>query len=125
MFANKLIVSTQVYLLAFSLALAVPIVAFGALSLAYYAAVERGRLERQSSQIARQTGAILDSEVGDLVAVLRALATSSSLLRGDLADFHAQARRLVEGHDEIVVLRTLGDKQLLNTLFPYGQDLPP
>ena len=57
-------------------------------------------------------GAIIDSEVGDLLALLKALGSSSSLLRDDLADFHAQARRLVEGRDEVVVLRTLGDQQL-------------
>src|ERR1043166_739857 len=117
-------ISTRAWLLAFSLALVVPILALGAASLAYYASVERGRLEREAALIARQTGAILDSEVGDLVALLKGLGSSSALLRDDLADFHAQARRLVEGQDEIVVLRTLGDTQLLNTQFPYGRSLP-
>lgn len=124
MLFNRLM-STRSYLLAFSLALVVPIIAFGALSFLYYASVERGRLERQASQIARQTGAILDSEVGDLLALLKALGSSSSLLRDDLADFHAQASRLVEGRDEVVVLRTMGDRQLLNTQAPFGRALPP
>src|ERR1044072_1092065 len=123
MFFNRLM-PTRSYLIAFSLALVVPIIAFGALSFMYYASVERGRLERQAAQIARQTGVILDSEVGDLLALLKALGSSSSLLRGDLADFHAQASRLVEGRDEVVVLRTLGDRQLLNTQFPFGRSLP-
>ena len=123
MFFNRLM-PTRSYLIAFSLALVLPIIAFGALSFMYYASIERGRLERQAAQIARQTGAILDSEVGDLLALLKALGSSSSLLRGDLADFHAQANRLVEGRDEVVVLRTLGDKQLLNTQFPFGRALP-
>ena len=59
-----------------------------------------------------------------MLALLKALGSSSSLLRDDLADFHAQASRLVEGRDEVVVLRTMGDKQLLNTQAPFGRALP-
>ena len=91
--------STRVYLLAFSLALVVPILLFGAWSILSYAQIERGRLERQTAQIARQLNVVLDTDVRNLLAMLGALASSSALLRDDLEDFHAQASRLAQQQD--------------------------
>ena len=117
--------STRAYLVAFSLALVVPVLLFGAWSLHYYAQLERARLESQAAQIARVPDAFLESNIGDLLALLRALASSSALLRDDLADFHAQAMRLTQGTDLVILLRTQGGEQLLNTQARFGAALPP
>ena len=117
--------STRAYLVAFSLALVVPVLLFGAWSLHYYAQLERARLESQAAQIARQLDVFLESNIGDLLALLRALASSSALLRDDLADFHAQAMRLTQGTDLVILLRTQGGEQLLNTQARFGAALPP
>src|SRR5262245_40067700 len=60
-----------------------------------------------------------------LGAMLQALSTSSALASNDLATFHAEAVRLVAGHDAVIVLRELGPRQILNTQLPFGMELPP
>jgi hypothetical protein len=90
-----------------------------------YAAVERERYEREAMQIARPVALVVDGELEGLAALLKGLATSSALVSGDLGQFHVEARRPVEGRDEVVVLRDLGARQLLNTQRPFGVELPP
>ena len=60
-----------------------------------------------------------------LAALLRGLASSTTLLNGDLRQFHEESLRLVAREDKVVVLRELGSRQLSNTQRPYGADLPP
>ena len=123
MFFRKLI-STRIYLLAFSLALVVPIIAFGALSFLYYASVERGRLERQAAQIARQTGAILDSEVGDLVAVLKALG-HHHLCCGAISRIFTHGRAVwSRGTMRSSFCGPSATATVEYAMFPYGRDLP-
>ncbi|HEX8666503.1 MAG TPA: HWE histidine kinase domain-containing protein [Beijerinckiaceae bacterium] len=117
-------ISTQLYLLTLVAAVVVPLLAFGAFLLTRYAATERARFERDASQIARQVALVLDGELAGLVALLKGLSVSSALERGDLAQFHSEARRLVDGRDELVVLRDLDTRQLLNTQVPFGTALP-
>lgn len=117
--------STRAYLLAFSLALVLPLAALGTLLLVYYASVERARLEQQAAETAHQVAIKLDQEVDELIALLKGLASTPALLDDDLAGFHRQAARLVRGTSEIIVLRTFEPRQLLNTQVPFGQPLPP
>jgi two-component sensor histidine kinase/PAS domain-containing protein len=117
--------STPVYLFVLVAAVVVPLLAFGAFLLTRYAAAERARFEREAMQIARQVALVVDGELEGLVALLKGLATSSALVSGDLAQFHVEARRLVEGRDEVVVLRDLAARQFLNTQRPFGVELPP
>ncbi|HEX8167631.1 MAG TPA: HWE histidine kinase domain-containing protein [Beijerinckiaceae bacterium] len=117
-------ISTQLYLLALVAAVVVPLLAFGAFLLTRYAATERARFERDASQIARQVALVLDGELAGLAALLKGLSVSSALEGGDLAQLHVEARRLVDGRDELVVLRDLDTRQLLNTRLPFGTALP-
>src|SRR4051812_2017022 len=118
-------ISTQFYLLTLVAAVVVPLLAFGAFLLTRYAATERARFERDASQIARQVALVLDGELAGLEALLKGLSVSSALERGDLAQFYLEARRLVDGRDELVVLRNLDTSQLLNTQLAFGISLPP
>lgn len=124
MSASRRRVSTRAFLLAFSLSVLAPVVALEAFGIYYYATRERARLEDDALQIARQTANLLDSDVRNLISTLTALATSQPLLRGELADFHAQATRLVDGRDEVIVLRTMEGTQLVNTSASFGAELP-
>ncbi len=116
--------STQTYLFGLVAAVLIPLLAFAAFLLTRYAEAERARFEREAVQIARQVALVVDAELAGLAALLKGLATSSALATGDLAVFHAEATRLVEGRDEVVVLRDLGSRQLLNTQRPFGAALP-
>src|SRR3954447_18053550 len=118
-------ISTQLYLLTLVAAVLVPLLAFGAFLLTRYAATERARFERDASQIARQVALVLDGELAGLAALLKGLSVSSALERGDLVEFYVEARRLVDGRDELVVLRDLDTSQLLNTQLAFGISLPP
>ena len=124
MSASRRRVSTRAFLLGFTLSVLAPVVALEAFGIYYYATKERARLEDEALQIARLTANLLDGDIRNLISTLTALATSRPLLRGEFADFHAQARRLVEGRDEVIVLRTMDGEQLVNTQVPFGAELP-
>jgi two-component sensor histidine kinase len=116
---------TRLYLVAFSLALVLPLMALGGAGLYHYAALERGRLEAQAAEIAHQVALILDGKIEELVALLKGLATAPALLAEDLEAFHAQAVRASRGTEAVIVLRTFAATQLVNTQVPPGQPLPP
>jgi two-component sensor histidine kinase len=124
MSASRRRVSTRAFLAAFALSALTPIVALLAFGIYYYAVTERARMQDIALQTARQTANLLDSDIRNLISSLTALATSRSLERGDLGEFHVQAKQLVEGKDEIIVLRTMEGAQLVNTSAPFGAELP-
>jgi two-component sensor histidine kinase len=118
-------VSTQIYLFALVAAVLVPLLAFIGFLLVRYAAIEQTRLEREALQLARQVSLVIDAELRSLIAQLNGLAASAALARGDLAEFHTEATRMIGARDELVVLRDLGTRQLVNTQRPFGEALPP
>jgi len=84
--------------------------------------------ERQSYAHRLQLSAIdlannIDRDIEGLIVKLSTLATSPSLHRGDLAEFHAQASEVAVDDSNIVVL-DLSLQQIANTLVPYGTALP-
>ena len=95
------------YLAALCLGLALPLVAFTAVTAWYYASAEKQRLERDMRSVNQQVVYALDREITAQRARLRALATSSSLGEGDYARFHRDATELslLEGNDTRFVLR--------------------
>jgi two-component sensor histidine kinase len=125
MSASKRRISTRAFLVAFSLALLLPIVGLAAMALVYYASTERARSEAEAAQTAREYSTILDGDVRTLMSVLNGLAKSSLLRRKEFSDFHEQARRTVQGGDEVIVLRRFDTEQILNTGVPFGEHLPP
>ena len=116
---------TRTYLLGLIAAVVLPLLAFAAFLLIGYASNERSRFERDATQIARHTALVIDGELGGLIALLKGLASSSALASADFDRFHGEAKRLVEGGNEVVVLRDLGSRQILNTQRPWGEALPP
>jgi PAS domain S-box-containing protein len=116
---------TRLYLYLLVAAVAVPLLAFAAFLLNRYVATERARYERDAMQIARQVALVVDAELLRLAALLKGLSSSTALANGDYARFHEEARRLVASQHEIVVLRGLDTRQLVNTQVPFGVALSP
>ncbi|HSN31469.1 MAG TPA: sensor domain-containing diguanylate cyclase [Ideonella sp.] len=110
------------------LVLACVLPALVAAALAVVAAYREGRAARLELALAsaRSMSRSIDAELGNAVAGLRVLATSPSLVRGDLAAFYDQARSaLAHQGASTVMLGDIHGRQLLNTFAPYGAPLPP
>jgi PAS domain S-box-containing protein len=100
----------------------------GGLALAGGLALHRAALEQRSIEdgaltVARATVHAADREIAASIARMEALATSPALRAGDLKAFHDQlvATPLPDGTWFIL---WDGERQLLNTLRPFGSPLP-
>lgn len=118
-------VSLRRYLYLIGVAGLAPVALFSLILVWFLTDWERSRIERESIRVAEQTATILESELRILLAELSGLATSTSMRDQDFRGLHQEARRLVAGHDEVVLLRRLDETQLLNTQLPFGAPLPP
>src|SRR6185369_10797338 len=76
-------------------------------------------------QGAHQVSLVVEAELTNLLTVLRGLSKSGDLASGDLKALHAEAVRLVQGSDRVILLRDLDRKQLINTSVPFETALPP
>ena len=85
----------------------------------------RAELEKNTVLTARALAQAIDNHLRAARAVAESLANSDSLARGDLASFHAQARRVMSqvGLGTVVVLRDERGQQVLNTGVEWGQPL--
>jgi signal transduction histidine kinase len=86
---------------------------------------ERAYAETRMLDVARALAAALDREMLVTVGVLELLAQSTALEKGDLAAFHAEARRVVGRRPgwNSVLLFTPDGQQLVNTIHPWGTPL--
>ena len=100
-----------------------PALAFSAYLLWNFISFERRSYEQQLQQSAIDLANDIDRDIEGLIVKLSTLATSPSLHRGDLAEFHAQATEAAVHGSNIVVL-DLSLQQIANTLVPYGTALP-
>jgi signal transduction histidine kinase len=85
----------------------------------------RTLIERDAAATARTLMVAVDRDLASAEAAALALATSPYLTTGDLAAFYTQAETLL--HDNIgsnFVLSDPSGQQLVNTLRPYGEELP-
>jgi two-component sensor histidine kinase len=112
------------HLIALSLAALLPMTALAGVLLIRSAEHERVQLEQRLIQIAEGLAGDLDRELSNLVTVLRTLATSPALQSDDLATFHAQAVAAVRGWGPIFLVDPQSLQQVLNTLVPWGTELP-
>ena len=108
------------------LATAVP-VWLGSAVLLYNAEIDaRALVERDAAAAARAVMVAVDRDVAAATALAQALATSQSLLEGNLARFYVRAREAIQRSEvgSNVVLSDASGQQVLNTLQPFGQPLP-
>jgi len=89
-------------------------------------AQERASLERDIVATARALIQAVDAELAGAQSAIEVLALSAHLASGDLAKFHAQAQEAVRAtHSNNIVLIDASGQQLVNTLKPFGEPLPP
>ena len=107
----------------FALALVAPTILFSAFVVWRYADNERGRLERETSEVAQIVSAALDRELTGLFATLDVLSSSPFLKTNDLESFYKQAAELLERQGIVTVLTDPSGQQLVNLRLPWGAAL--
>src|SRR5437879_9907774 len=114
------------HLAALVLAVLVPLVVFAASVVVRFERQQRADAERGAVQTARALMSAVDEALGSTVTTLDALATARSLARGELNDFHAEARLVLATQPDwkdIILLASDG-RQLLIPARPWGAPLP-
>ena len=120
----------RTYLLAFSAAILLPVLAFASILLWHFATSERARYEQEARLTAQRLIAAVDLELSRMQVASQALATFPTLLMQDFQGFHGQALdalRVWSPEDPnklAVVVRDLSSQQVVNTRLPWGVLLP-
>gem|GEM_PF-1087343 len=85
---------------------------------------ERRAIERQMQETARALSLVVDRQLGQAEALLRALATSPAIEQEDWEAFHAQAVAALGNAEYWIVLSEAGGRQIINTYVPFGHAVP-
>jgi len=117
-------VKARAYLALMALAVLVPIVMFSAIALSMLLQAERDAVLRGLQETARATALGVDRELSVSEARARTLATSLSLVHGDMRAFHERASLVNKDGTSWTVLFDESGRQLVNTRVPYGTPLP-
>lgn len=115
--------SLRTYLFAFGLTLILPGLLFAAIGVVWFRIADRAAQDRATLEMARSIANDLDGHLSGMITTLRALATSEALEQGDLTSFYRQAKRALPKGETNIVVRTLDNRQLLNTRVPWGFEL--
>ena len=117
--------SIQAQFLLYSAALLIPALVFSGLMIVRSASLERVAMEREINDVVGAVALAIDRELAATTTTLNALASSPALTDGDLKAFYSQAIAAQEVSGNQIVLTSRSGKQVLNTLAPWGADLPP
>ena len=117
--------SARTYLLGLIAAAVVPVWLFAAYVLVSFALAQQETYRDRAVEIARQAATAVDGELRDMLLRIDTLSRSAAIQAGDLAALHAEARRLVRGSGEAILLRDRAGRQVFNTGFAFGEALPP
>ncbi len=109
-----------IYLVAFALALALPIASYAVYATLAFAGAERQRLEQEARDLTHDLLRKVDREHSSQIAVLEALATSPTLETNDFATFDRQAKNLAVKSDYQVALIGLDGIYITNTNYPFN-----
>jgi signal transduction histidine kinase len=96
----------------------------GTVLLSYTYLEERTAAASQLQNTARALSIVVDRQLGQAEAVMQALATAPSLLRGDFETFDKQARAANPISGSWIVVRDTTGAQRVNTRLPPGAPLP-
>ena len=111
-------------LLILILAILVPTFSAATLAVGYVYLEERRAQENSVKEAVRAFALLVDNELEIKEGILRALASSPSLARGDLEEFYRHAKVLAPTPDTTIILTEPDGHQLLNTRVPLGSSLP-
>jgi len=106
------------------LAILLPAFAAAALATGYVYLEERRAQENSVKEAVRAFSLLVDNELQSKEGVLRALANSPALVRGDFDTFYRHAKSLAPTPETTIILHEPGGRQLLNTRVPMGGNLP-
>ncbi|MET0291807.1 MAG: ATP-binding protein [Steroidobacteraceae bacterium] len=109
--------------LLFAVFLLLPAIACGAFLVSATYGRERAALELTLRDTTRAMSLVVDREFERRAAILRLLSASASLQRFDLAAFDREARSATLGLGGQVAVYDR-DKQYINTMVPFGSELP-
>ncbi len=125
--ASRPLPTVRAYLLWLVLACLLPGVLGASMLLIHQYRQTRSQLEGATALTARAMTQVVDNYLLRVQAVAQGLASSTSLQRGDLGRFHAEASEALSrlGMGANIVLRDAQGRQLLNTAVPWGQPLGP
>ena len=116
----KRAVSIRVLLVAYGLAVTLPLALFAANLLYRSASAERIALEQRILQAASSLAEHLDRDLDRGITLLHVLATSSALQREDWPGFYEQAKAALKDRAYIIVVDANG-RQIVNTYVPFGE----
>jgi signal transduction histidine kinase len=104
-----------------------PVIVFSTFVAMRVAKQERAALEQMIVNRTDHAAQRVNAELRNSVTALEVLGLSSSLMSGDLAEFHAVATRIVRSRDawENVQVLGPGGEHLANARVPFGTPLPP
>ncbi|MGW8391635.1 response regulator [Pseudoduganella sp. HUAS MS19] len=113
-------------LFALVLACALPAALGFGLLIQHFYSRERAQIEQDSLFVVRSMMQAVDRDLDLGITAARALAMSAELDQGDLAGFHRKARNIVNAGfpGSNIVLSSRDSVQLLNTLRPFGPQIP-
>ncbi|MBK4734030.1 hybrid sensor histidine kinase/response regulator [Noviherbaspirillum pedocola] len=114
----------RAYLALMALAVLVPIVLFSTIGLDMLLRAERAAALRGLQESSRAVALAVDRELAVAESRARTLATSTSLINGNLPEFDQRTRLANEGGASWTVLFNRDGQQLVNTHVPLGTPLP-
>ncbi|AEG94499.1 candidate histidine kinase, hybrid [Ramlibacter tataouinensis TTB310] len=86
---------------------------------------EQAAFQRAMREATRAMALVVERELAKRETLVRTLAGSPTLTRGDLAAFHQYAQAMAPANDTVIVLSDLSGQQLLNTRRPFGETALP
>jgi hypothetical protein len=113
-------VSVRVLLVAYGLAVTLPLALFAANLLYRSAYAERNQLEQRVLQVANSLAEHVDRDLERGITLLGVLATSPTLQRGDWSGFYEQAKAALKDRAYIILIDSKG-RQIINTYVPFGE----
>jgi PAS domain S-box-containing protein len=123
--ADRFRVSLRLSIAVLVLVALIPSVIIALVELSRLNADRMAALEREGIRLADEAGAKIESIFAERAAVLRVLAQSTALKKGDLAAFHERARNVLGPPEGTIVLLDRSPRMLLSTAVPFGSALPP
>ncbi len=114
----------KLYLLILTLAVLMPALLASGLILSHFYTFQSTRSEETALLMARSVATTLDHHLESSIETMLALAHGQPLAAGDLEAFHRLAVQTLGARGLHVLLRTVDERQVLNTRVPWGTVLP-
>lgn len=113
------------YLILMAVTVLVPVIAFSGVALNMLRSAHLNAALQGQHETARSVSLLVDRDLSRAEAALQVLATSQYLNSGDMQAFYEQAKTANQGTTAWTVLLDENGQQIINTIVPFGNKLPP